>query len=74
MKNIIRIAAAITLVGILLLEFWYVDERIKKDEELRSERKANLNSILSRGTIHLECVRCGYDNSRTMLWLRDSAR
>jgi len=83
MKRIIRIAAAVTLVGILLLEFQYVDEIVKKDEQDRTERKialdsiaivykAEIDSLLARDSMHIDCVKCGWRNDKTLLWFKDS--
>jgi len=72
--KILKVMAAITLVGILLLELWYVQERQKRNEEYKSSRKATFDSLLELEPITIRCTSCGTLHHTNLRWVTDSAR
>ena len=70
--KILKVMAAIALVGILLLELWYVQERQKRNEEYKSSRKATFDSLLELEPIR--CTSCGTLHHTNLRWVTDSAR
>ena len=72
--KILQAMAAIALVGVILLEFWYVEERQRRNEEYRSSRKATFDSLLELEPVTIRCTCCGTLHHTHLRWVIDSAR
>ena len=74
MSRIIEIIVVCIFIGILILSIIFTKNENEARKEFKSSQQAALNSVLANDTFHIECVRCGWDNTRTVLWIKDSIK
>ena len=74
MNRTLEAITAIIFVCILAVTVNYTITEAKKSEEFRTSQEAIRDSLLSMDTVHIKCVRCNWDNYRTLLWFKDSIK
>ena len=73
-EAIIDMVMTALLLAALIGSILFVVSEKKKNEEFKSSQRAAFDSLLKIDSIHINCVKCGYPNGRSLFWIKDSAR
>ena len=74
MKLLHNLVIMTMVIAVGVVSIVFLDHIDKQHEELKSSRKAAFDSLLKIDSIHINCVKCGYPNGRSLFWIKDSAR
>jgi len=63
-----------TVIGLGTTTLIFLNKPSQQQTDTKNNSLTALDSILRADSICVICVRCGYPNGRSLLWVKDSAK